>query len=114
MDGSLLVIVPAAVIAILGIVMSAVIAINSSDQFIIVDDNNNNSFDKGVIISPTTTTTTTEAVDKNKNGCRGLFCSSSPQQEDVDSLRNFMESITKTKTKSSSEMTTAYSSSREK
>lgn len=84
-DGTLFLLVPATVFALLGFVLSLVIAVRSSDQ--IVD-----SFSHvGDNIAQTASERTNRVYDENK--CRG-FCGS-PQQEDVDGLRNFMEAITR-------------------
>lgn len=83
-DGGLTVLVPAAVIAILGFILSFVVAFNSSDEIVSsllqVPDN----------ISQTATTKTNMVYDEN--ACRGL-CSS--QEQDLEGLRSFMESLRK-------------------
>jgi len=83
-DGTLLLLAPAAVFAVLGFIYSIVIAFNSSDA--IVDS----VLQAGDSISQTASTRNNRVYDKNV--CRGL-CSS--QQQDLDGMRNFMESITR-------------------
>jgi hypothetical protein len=78
-DGNLALLVPAAVISILGFIMSIVVAFNSRD--VIVQELSSVELPK-MEYTPT-------VVEEGK--CRGL-CSS--QDEDLDGLRNFMESIT--------------------
>jgi hypothetical protein len=77
-DGNLALLVPAAAIGILGFLFSIVVAFNSRDA--IVEELSNVELPK-MQYTPT-------VVDEGK--CRGL-CSS--QDEDLDGLRNFMESI---------------------
>jgi hypothetical protein len=77
-DGNLALLVPVAVISILGFIMSIVVAFNSRDA--IVQELSNVELPK-MEYTPT-------VVEEGK--CRGL-CSS--QDEDLDGLRNFMESI---------------------
>jgi len=79
-DGSLAVLVPAAVISVLGFVFSIVVAFNSRDS--IVQEMSKVELPK-MEYTPT-------KVDEGK--CRGL-CSS--QEEDLDGLRNFMESFSR-------------------
>ena len=83
-DGSLFLLVPATVFAVLGFGLSIVIAFKSTDQ-----------------IAGTFSTVADSVVQSAKNQpnqvydantCRGL-CSN--QQDDIDGLRRFMESITK-------------------
>ena len=83
-DGTLLLLAPAAVFAVLGFIYSIVIAFNSSDA--IVDS----VLQAGDSIAQTASTRNNRVYDKNV--CRGL-CSS--QQQDLDGMRNFMESITR-------------------
>jgi len=83
-DGTLLLLVPAVVSAVLGIIYSIVIAFNSSDQ--IVDS----IMQTGDSISQNAVKRNNQVYDKNV--CRGL-CSS--QQDDIEGLRNFMEAITR-------------------
>jgi hypothetical protein len=83
-DGSLIVLVPAAVIAILGFVLSIVIAFQSQDS--IVEPISQVAGD----ISQTATTKTNVVYDENV--CRGL-CSS--RDQDLEGLRSFMESLRK-------------------
>ncbi|VEU37911.1 unnamed protein product [Pseudo-nitzschia multistriata] len=84
-DGTLLLLVPAVLFASLGFLMSIVIAVQSSDQIV-------ESFSKvGDTVAQTAIERTNRVYDENT--CRG-FCGS-PQQEDVDALQNFMESITR-------------------
>lgn len=83
-DGSLVVLVPAAVIAFLGVILSIVVAVNSSDEIVnslsnVVDD-----------ISQTASTKTNMVYDESV--CRGL-CSS--QSDDLEGLRKFMETLRK-------------------
>lgn len=83
-DGSMVVLVPAAVIAFLGFVLSIVVAVQSQDQLIdalssVADD-----------ISKTATEKTNMMYDEDV--CRGI-CST--QEEDLDGLRSFMESLRK-------------------
>lgn len=83
-DGSLVVLVPAAVIGFLGFVLSIVVAVQSSD--LIVDSLNSVADDL------------TQSAFENSNKvydesvCRGL-CSS--QDQDLDNLRSFMEGLRK-------------------
>ncbi|KAL7445035.1 hypothetical protein ACHAXM_009726 [Skeletonema potamos] len=79
-DGNLALLIPAAGIAILGFIFSIVVAFNARDE--LVSEFNNVKIPK-MEYTPT-------VVEEGK--CRGL-CSS--QEDDVDSLRNFMESISK-------------------
>ena len=79
-DGNLALLVPAAAIAILGFLLSIVVAFNSRDT--IVQTLSSVELPKMEYI-PT-------VIEEGK--CRGL-CSS--QEEDLDGLRNFMESISK-------------------
>ena len=83
-DGSLVVLVPAAVIAFLGFVLSIVVAANSADQ--IADSLNQVVDDIAQQASAKTNMVYDESV------CRGI-CSS--QSEDLDGLRNFMEGLKK-------------------
>lgn len=78
-DGSLVVLVPAAVISVLGFIFSIVVALNSGDSFV---------QELSEVDLPETKNNPTVVVEQ----CRGL-CSS--QDENLDGLRNFMESITK-------------------
>lgn len=79
-DGNLAVLVPAAAISILGFIFSIVVAFNSRDS--IVQEISKVELPK-MEYTPT-------VVDEGK--CRGL-CSS--QEEDLDGLRNFMESLSR-------------------
>jgi hypothetical protein len=79
-DGNLALLVPAATIAILGFLLSIVVAFNSRDA--IAQSLSSVELSK-MEYTPT-------VVEEGK--CRGL-CSS--QEEDLDGLRNFMESINK-------------------
>ena len=79
-DGNLALLVPAAGIAILGFIFSIVVAFNARDELV-------SEFNK--VELPKMEYTPTK-VEEGK--CRGL-CSS--QEQDVDGLRNFMESISK-------------------
>ena len=83
-DGTLLLLAPAVVFAVLGFLFSFVIAFNSADQ--IVDS----IAQTGDSIAQTAQNRNNRVYDKDV--CRGL-CSS--QQEDVDGMRNFMEAITR-------------------
>lgn len=78
-DGSLLVLVPAAGIAVIGFIMSIVVAFNSRDAFV----------DTLTNINPPPPKTTVVTKD-----CRGI-CST--QQDDLNDLRGFMEKISKRK-----------------
>ncbi len=83
-DGGLVVLVPAAVIAILGLLMSIVVAVNSSDQLVsalssVADD-----------IAQTATQKTNMVYDESV--CRGI-CSS--QETDLQGLATFMENLRK-------------------
>mmetsp|Transcript_27755 Transcript_27755/g.75575 ORF Transcript_27755/g.75575 Transcript_27755/m.75575 type:complete len:245 (-) Transcript_27755:183-917(-) len=83
-DGTLFLLVPAVVFAVLGFVLSLVIAVKSSDQIV-------ESFAQaGDTIAQTASERTNRVYDEST--CRG-FCS--PQPDDVEGLRNFMESITR-------------------
>lgn len=83
-DGTMLLLVPAGVFAVLGFVLSLVIALKSSDQIV-------NSFaNAGETIAQTASERTNRVYDESV--CRG-FCS--PQPESIDGLKNFMESITR-------------------
>ena len=81
-DGSLL-LGGAVVFAVLGFIYSIVIAVNSSDQIV------NSLSQIPHSISQTAIDRSNQVYDENV--CRGL-CSS--QSDDIDGLRNFMESIT--------------------
>jgi hypothetical protein len=83
-DGSLVVLVPAAVIAVAGFVLSLVIAVNSSDQIV-------NSLSQ---VADEISTQATEKVNRqyDENACRGL-CSS--QEQDLEGLKSFMEGLRK-------------------
>ena len=83
-DGSLTLLVPAAVIAVLGFLLSIVVAFQSQD--LIVQSLVQASED----IAQTASMKTNMVYDDNV--CRGL-CSS--QEQDLDNLRNFMESLRK-------------------
>jgi hypothetical protein len=83
-DGGLVVLVPAAVIAILGFVMSINIAINSSDAIVAALAN------AGEDITQKAINQARQQYDEN--ACRGL-CSS--QEQDLDSLRKFMTGLGK-------------------
>ena len=81
-DGSIVVLLPAAVIAIFGIITSAMVFASSGDPILAPQgaevpliENINNSFDQS-------------------NQCRGLGCGRS-QESDLDSLRNFMGKFAK-------------------
>jgi len=78
-DGGLLVLVPAAGIAVIGLIMSIVVAFNSRDAFV----------DTLASVNPPPPKTTVV-----KDGCRGI-CST--QQDDLNDLRGFMEKISKRK-----------------
>jgi len=79
-DDSTATLIPAAGIAILGFIFSIVVAFNARDELV-------SEFNKVKVPKMEYTPT---VVEEGK--CRGL-CSS--QEEDVDSLRNFMEGISK-------------------
>jgi hypothetical protein len=83
-DGSLIVLVPAIVIGVLGFVMSIGVAMNSKDAFVdqmvqLSDGINNMAIQKAsTVVDP--------------NSCRGL-CSA--QDQDLENLRGFMEGLRK-------------------
>lgn len=83
-DGSLLVLIPVAVIAIGGFILSIIVAFNSQDQ--IMDQINQ--------VTDSVTKTAVEKVNQqyDPNECRGLC---SDQQQDLDGLRKFMEGLKK-------------------
>jgi hypothetical protein len=83
-DGSLIVLVPAAVIAILGFILSIVVAFQSQDLSV------ESVYQVAGDISQTASTKTIAVYDENV--CRGL-CSSKDQ--DLEGLRSFMESLRK-------------------
>jgi hypothetical protein len=83
-DGSLIVLVPAAVIGFLGFVLSIVVAVQSSD--LIVDSLNSVADD----LAQTAFENSNKVYDESV--CRGL-CSS--QDQDLDNLRSFMEGLRK-------------------
>lgn len=83
-DGSLVVLVPAALIGFLGFVLSIVVAFQSTDLIV---DSLNSVADE---ISQTATAKSNRVYDENE--CRGI-CSS--QSEDLEGLKNFMESLRK-------------------
>jgi len=83
-DGSLIVLVPAAVIGFLGFVLSIVVAVQSSD--LIVDSLNSVADD----IAQTAFENSNKVYDESV--CRGL-CSS--QDQDLNNLRSFMEGLRK-------------------
>jgi len=83
-DGTLLLLAPAAVFAILGFIYSIVIAFNASDQIV------NSMLQAGDSVAQSAKNRNNRVYDKNV--CRGL-CSS--QQEDIDGMKNFMEAITR-------------------
>lgn len=83
-DGTMMLLAPAVVFAVLGFITSAVIAFNSADQ--IVDS----IAQTGESIAQTAQNRNNRVFDKDV--CRGL-CSS--QEKDVDGMRNFMEAITR-------------------
>jgi hypothetical protein len=79
-DGSLTVLAPAAVIAVLGLIFSIVVTFNNQDEFVKI------------------ITQASQDIGQNKNTvydenvCRGL-CST--QDQDLEGLRGFMESLRK-------------------
>jgi len=83
-DGGLTVLVPAAVIAILGFLFSIVVAVNSADELVAALDN----------IADDIARTASEKSNMvyDENVCRGI-CSS--QEEDLQGLANFMQSLRK-------------------
>lgn len=83
-DGTLMLLAPAVVFAVLGFIYSIVIAFNSSDR--IVDS----VMQAGDSIAQQASNRNNRVYDQSV--CRGLCA---PQQEDVEGLRNFMEAITK-------------------
>eukprot|EP00429_Kryptoperidinium_foliaceum_P052562 CAMPEP_0176081950 /NCGR_PEP_ID=MMETSP0120_2-20121206/40992_1 /TAXON_ID=160619 /ORGANISM="Kryptoperidinium foliaceum, Strain CCMP 1326" /LENGTH=188 /DNA_ID=CAMNT_0017415717 /DNA_START=106 /DNA_END=672 /DNA_ORIENTATION=- len=83
-DGGLVVLIPAAVIAFLGFILSIVVAANSSDQIVaslnqVADD-----------IAQQASEKTNMVYDENV--CRGI-CSN--QDQDIEGLQRFMESLRK-------------------
>jgi hypothetical protein len=85
LDGSLLVLVPALVIGVLGFVMAIYIALNAQDSF--VDQLNDLSQDfNDLAVSKTNVAAPTDGA------CRGL-CSS--QEADLNSLRTYMEGLSR-------------------
>jgi hypothetical protein len=83
-DGSLVVLIPVAVIAIGGFILSIIVAVNSQDQ--IMDQINQ--------VTDSVTKTAVQKVNQqyDPNECRGL-CSN--QQQDLDGLRSFMDGLKK-------------------
>ena len=83
-DGSLVVLVPAAVIAVAGFVLSIVIGFSSSDKIV----NSLNQVVDDIAVQAN------EKVNRqyDENTCRGL-CSS--QEQDLEGLKSFMESLRK-------------------
>ena len=79
-DGSLVVLVPAAAIAVIGFIMSIVVGFNARDEMVRTLESVNPPPPKAVVI------------DKDK--CRGI-CSS--QESDLDSMRSMMENLSKRK-----------------
>ena len=83
-DGSIIVLLPAAIIAIFGVITSVAVFVNSGDP----------------ILSPDQSADAFERVDYSDTAatnCRGL-CGS--QQDDLDSMRNFMGKFAKENTAS--------------
>ena len=82
-DGSLVVLLPAAVIAIFGIITSAMVFASSGDPILapqgaevsLIDSSNND-------------------LDQSNHQCRGLGCGRS-QESDLDSMRDFMGKLAK-------------------
>ncbi len=95
-DGTLMLLAPAVVFAVLGFITSAVIAFNSADQ--IVDSISQT----GESIAQTAQNRNNRVFDKDV--CRGL-CSS--QEKDVDGMRNFMEAITRSAREKQAEQASA-------
>lgn len=83
-DGSLLVLVPAAFIAVLGFVLSIVVAINSKDAIVATLSQVSNE------LSQTAVSKSSKAYDDGV--CRGI-CSS--QQEDLEGLKTFLNRLKK-------------------
>lgn len=84
-DGSLLVLAPAAVIAVLGFVMSIVVAFNAKDTFV----------DQLAVLSQEINSAALAETNSVSDGsCRGL-CSSQDQQ--LEGMRVFMESLARSK-----------------
>lgn len=83
-DGTLLLLAPAVVFAVLGFLFSFVIAFQSADQIVV------SIGQTGESIAQTAQNRNNRVYDKDV--CRGL-CSS--QEKDIDGMRNFMEFITK-------------------
>lgn len=83
-DGSFTVLVPAAVIAVLGFIFSIVVAVNSQDEFVRILAQVSED------IADTAAQKTNMVYDENV--CRGI-CSS--QEQDLEGLRGFMQMISK-------------------
>ncbi len=84
-DGSLLVLAPAAVIAVLGFVMSIVVAFNAKDTFV----------DQLTVLSQEINSAALAKTNSVTDGsCRGL-CSSQDQQ--LEGMRAFMEGLARSK-----------------
>merc|ERR1712166_1475365 len=79
-DGSLMLLVPAVVFAILGFILSAVIAIKAQDQIVDTFSQATDSIARSAINQPN------QVYDENV--CRGI-CST--QQDDIDGLNQFMK-----------------------
>lgn len=84
-EGSLGLLVPAAVIAVVGFLMSFVVAFNSRDTFV----EQLTRMSEGIDAAALAKTNVVPAVD---NGCRGLC---SDQGEQLESMRSFMEGLAK-------------------
>ena len=83
-DGSLLLLVPAAIFAVLGFGMSLVIAFKSQDQIVSAMTQVTES------VAQTAANRSNQIYDENV--CRGI-CSSKP--DDIEGIKSFMESITR-------------------
>ena len=89
-DGSLVVLLPAAVVAIFGIITSAMVFASSGDPILapqgaevsLIDSSNND-------------------LDQSNHQCRGLGCGRS-QESDLDSMRDFMGKFAKDQARSDS------------
>lgn len=92
-DGSILVVAPAAVIAIVGIFMSMIVILKSGDVDVM-----DAASDVNVSVSASTVTVTVPViVPVVQNECRGL-CSNN-QEEQLEKMSNFMNGLTTTKSK---------------
>mmetsp|Transcript_31113 Transcript_31113/g.51387 ORF Transcript_31113/g.51387 Transcript_31113/m.51387 type:complete len:183 (-) Transcript_31113:28-576(-) len=84
-EGSLVVLIPAAVIAVVGFIMSFVVAFNARDTLVDQLTQISTGINEAALAK-------TNQVPVDPTGCRGL-CSSQDQQ--LESMRSFMEGISK-------------------